>query len=146
MELTKNYDSPYGIWKVTTEGDCKGKTSDLLGFYEGYIDEIALALADKCMYSLEFKHFELNKLKSRIPKNNFVSVTLDIESNTWDLTSDDRKKYAEILFKNRPVEITKGNYFGSFKINAIGQKTEKEIKEEALSKLTKEEKQVLGLI
>lgn len=146
MELTKDYDSPYGIWKVTTEGDCEGRTSKLLGFYEGYIDEIALALADKCMYSLEFEHFELNKLKSYIPKSKSVSVTLSIKSRTWDLTSNDRKKYADILFKNRPVVITQGSYFGSFKINAVGQKTEKEIKEEALSKLTKEEKQALGLI
>lgn len=40
--------SNYGTFKVTTEGDCEGKSVRHLGTFTGYIDEIAFALADKC--------------------------------------------------------------------------------------------------
>ena len=44
------YDKVYGLWNVTTEGDCEGRSVRNLGTYEGNIDEIAFALADKCFY------------------------------------------------------------------------------------------------
>lgn len=53
-KINAPYDNPFGIWHVTTEGDCEGRSPRDLGFHEGYIDEIALALADKCFYSLYF--------------------------------------------------------------------------------------------
>lgn len=54
-KLAESYKKAYGFWEVTTEGDCEGKSVSRLGIYEGYIDEIALALADRCYYSLCFR-------------------------------------------------------------------------------------------
>lgn len=51
-KINAPYDNPFGIWHVTTEGDCEGRSPRDLGFHEGYIDEIALALADKCFYEI----------------------------------------------------------------------------------------------
>ena len=39
----------YGTFKVTTEGDCEGKSTRDLGVHTGYIDEIAFALAGYLM-------------------------------------------------------------------------------------------------
>ena len=43
----KDYTNPYGIWEVTTESDCSGMTTDHLGVFEGYVDDIALAKEEK---------------------------------------------------------------------------------------------------
>lgn len=52
--MTNPYEQAYGTWKVTTEGDCEGRSIRDLGTYTGYLDEMAFALADKCCYSLQF--------------------------------------------------------------------------------------------
>lgn len=49
-EFKKPYDKAYGFWHVTTEGDCEGRSITDLGVFEGNIDTIALALADRCYY------------------------------------------------------------------------------------------------
>jgi hypothetical protein len=40
------------IWSVTTEGDVEGKSTTNLGTFEGRLDEIAFALADKEYYQI----------------------------------------------------------------------------------------------
>ena len=49
------YTNPYGLWEVTTEGDCEGRSRKGLGVFEGYLDDIAFYLANKAYYTLEFK-------------------------------------------------------------------------------------------
>ena len=57
------YNNAYGLWEVTTEGDCEGKSTRKLGVYEGFIDDIAFALVGSCCYSLRFKPFSFNFYK-----------------------------------------------------------------------------------
>ena len=38
-KINAPYDNPFGIWHVTTEGDCEGRSTRDLGIHEGYIDE-----------------------------------------------------------------------------------------------------------
>ena len=47
-------DSPVGWWKVTTEGDVEGRSTDQLGTYYGHVAEIAFSI-DRCCYSLLFE-------------------------------------------------------------------------------------------
>ena len=61
-ELPEDYQNLYGLWKVTTEGDEEGRTTKSLGIYEGWVDEIALYLSDKCYYSLTFTAYHINKV------------------------------------------------------------------------------------
>ena len=109
----------YGIWNVTTEGDCEGRTTTQLGIHEGFIDEIAFALADKSGYSLTFKQVENVKL-DMTPKKDSVHVQLDIDSGTWSMTKESRNKYATDMFdragRSNKVKIENSNYYGSFKI------------------------------
>ena len=137
--------SVYGVFKVTTEGDCEGRSVRDLGTYEGYIDEIAFALADKCYYSLEFHKINPEKLKlDMTPKRKSVDIHLDIDSGTWDLEGKDRIKYFKDLFKDRDIEISNSNSYAGVKIST-NKKTKEEKRQEILNRLTDEEKEILGL-
>lgn len=133
------YKNPYGTWHVTTEGDIEGKSIRDLGTFTGYVDEIALHLADKCLYSLTFE--KVQPISEYIPKKREVNVQFDIESGTWENLDINEIKDA---FSDRPVEITNSNYFASFKI--ISHRMPENVKQNALDKLTEEEKEALGLI
>jgi len=113
------YDKTYGVWKITTEGDCEGRTVKHLGIYRGHIDEIARSLANTGGgYSLQFSAVDIqeNHPPARVEK---VSVSLDIESRTWDYKAEERANVVGKMFKenNRPVTITPGQYYASFIIN-----------------------------
>lgn len=141
------YDNVFGNWEVTTEGDEEGRSLRHLGTHEGYIDEIALALADKVFYSLTFR--AVKKIKHHQPVRKSVSVVLDIDSDTWNMSPEDRAKEVGKIFaaNNRTgITISSSNYYASFTIT-LKDKTqlEKYEREQALSKLTDREKEVLGL-
>lgn len=143
--MDKNeYKKPYGIWEVTTEGDCEGRSTRRLGVFEGYLDDIALALADKTYYSLHFTKIDIHTLDHVPPKKNSVEVTLNIESGTWDMTKGARAAYAEQMLKDRDVRVEMGENYASFKI-VSGRKTQAELRQEILAKLTPKERAILGV-
>ena len=146
--LKHPYNKAYGIWQVTTEGDCEGRTTRHLGTFEGYVDEIALYLADKC-YSLMFRPVVIPT--ELHPTKNEVSVYFDIDSGTWDMSNQKRAIEFGQLLKDRPVEVEEGQYFASVKIR-IKETPEQKQKREygiALAKakkaLTAEDFRILGL-
>ena len=145
--LNPDYASSYGTWRVTTEGDCEGKTTTQLGAFTGHIDEIALALADRCYYSLCFRR-DMPKSMSMVPTRKSVSVQLDINSGTWDMNSDERAKAIGEILKDRDVTVSPGQYFASVIITTTketeGERQEK-LRNAALAKLSAEEKAALGL-
>jgi len=77
--------SPIGRWKVTTEGDCEGRTTKNLGTYDGHVADIAFRLGDRSGYTLRFEPAnqlpELPELKEKTKK---VCISLGIDSGTWD--------------------------------------------------------------
>lgn len=148
MEIRK-IESSYGYWKVTTEGDVEGRSTRDLGTFRGHIDEIAFHLGDKCFYSLRFSPIEEKDL---IPEFNInrveVNISLDINTGTWDMGSLQRVEYMKEVLKDRTdVEVEEGNYYSSIKLVSKKIKSRNELlKEQALSKLSNEEKKVLGLL
>ena len=148
--MTKNYNSSYGLWKVTTEGDCEGKTTRNLGIYEGNISDIAFYLKDKCEYSLRFSPAKATKIDSDdVTHYGCVNISLDIDSGTWNMSPEDRVNYFKILLytENREHVITvePGQYYASVKL--VGYDSHEEyVRKTALEKLTDEEKEVLGLL
>lgn len=114
-----NYDSVFGVWKVTTEGDCEGRTIKNLGTYTGYIDEIAKLLVmsgNTPGYSLDFKSVGVLK-----PKNNkevkSVHVTFSRNYSMYDMESESLKAWGENLFRDRPVKVSIGKYYKSIKLD-----------------------------
>ena len=142
--LESAYKNCYGLWKVTTEGDCEGRSVRDLGTYEGYIDEIAFALADKCYYELTFHAVKKPSKLDMTPKAKEVKIQLDIDSGSWDLTQTQCLNETRKLFENRPVRVTEAHGWGVVTLKTE-LKTIEEKRQEALAKLTDEERQLLGL-
>lgn len=148
--MTKDYNSSYGLWKVTTEGDCEGKTTRNLGIYEGNISDIAFYLKDKCEYSLRFTPAAVITIDScDVIHYGSVSVSLPIDSGTWDMSCEDRVNYFKVLLNTENREdviiVEPGQYYASVKL--VGYDSREEyIRKTALEKLTDEEKEVLGLV
>lgn len=149
--LPKKYQEPFQIWKVTTEGDCEGRSTRDLGIHRGYIDEIAFALADKVMYSLQFKPVTLNDLEGLTTTRNEVDISFDIDSKTWNMSAEDRAMVMRSLLSNRPVDVRAGNYFASVKLSRKETEEQKQMRlhKTAIEKVAKclspEEFQALGL-
>jgi len=112
--VSSAYRKVLGTWHVTTEGDCEGKSTRDLGIHTGYVDEIARSLGAAAMYSLQFKALTIPKEHTPDSKVKQVSVSFDIDSKTWDLTPEQRFNVARRLFKDRPVRVSKGQYYASF--------------------------------
>lgn len=139
------YDNVYGLWKVTTEGDCEGRSIRDLGTHEGYIDEIAFALADKCCYSLNFRAVDHPEHKPDMtPKRKTVNIQLDFGSGTWDMESKNRAIEVGSLMRDRPVAVSESPFYGCVRLTT-NKKTVEEKKAEALAKLSLEERKLLGL-
>lgn len=120
--LHPHYSNPYGRWKVTTEGDCEGRTIKDLGTHEGYIDEIARYLVGSSGggYSLQFTKLPDKPLTdyTQAKQHKEVSITLDIKSGTWptDMTPEARRTAIALMMKDRPVEVLEGQYYASVKL------------------------------
>jgi len=122
-EVKEDYTDIYGVWEVSTEGDVEGRTIRRLGTYTGYVDEIALHLADKSYYSLKFKKTE--QPSEFIQKCDEVSVKFDIGSGTWPICNSGNLDKIREIFSDREVEIVEGNYYASFTIKS-NKKSERE--------------------
>ena len=135
----KNIDV-YGLWQVSTEGDCEGRTIKSLGLWEGFIDDIALHLADRVMYNLWITPAEVNKVTEK-PMARRVDVYMN---HIAHIDTTERLEIATKAFANRNVRISKSDYYGAFVIN--NNTSEEEIlRSSALAKLTAAERKLLGL-
>lgn len=105
----------YGLWEVTTEGDVEGRTVTNLDVHEGFLDDIAFRLGGKAYYSLQFKL--LNPAEQKTPKEllpvDSVSVTLFVDSGTWDMKSAERAVAVSEILKGRPVTVSQGTFYAS---------------------------------
>lgn len=113
-----------------------------IGVFQGYIDDIAFALAEKCCYSLEFEKVCTD---IPVPKRvlDEVNVTLDINSETWKLSPIDRIGFFRNMLQDRNTFVSKGSAYASVTLSR--KNLEKDKREVALAKLTAEEKVLLGL-
>jgi hypothetical protein len=101
VKFKGNYNDPVGIWQVTTEGDCEGKSVRNLGAFEGHIVDIAYALADQCYYTLTFKRTVPvpEKPKKRPTK---TTIALDIDSGSWDMKLPQRASSLQQMLASKP--------------------------------------------
>lgn len=139
----------YGIWTVTTEGDCEGRSVSNLGTYEGYIDEIALNLAGRALYGLRFE--PAKQIEKEARPGTSVQVSLGYESGTWDLKGQSLVEYFKKMLAGRNVSVTKGQSYACVKITDGDSPEEQERRanelkrKQALAKLSAEERKLLGL-
>ena len=149
--MTKDYNSSYGLWKVTTEGDCEGRTTRTLGIYAGNISDIAFYLKDKCEYSLNFSPAPVIRVSSEdVLPHGKVTISLPIDSGTWNMSPEDRVNYFTVLLNTEDEKdrfsVDVSNYYASVELTGRMFDDSLEVKvKNALDKLTDEEKTILGL-
>lgn len=110
---------------------------------KGNIDEIALALADRCYYSLCFRPIDPRAL-DLTPKRKSVEISFDIGSNTWDMDNEGIVAAFKEVLKDRPVYVHKGRLFSSVNISTE-EESEEEKRQKILKKLSPEERRILGI-
>lgn len=112
------YKSPKGLWEVTTEGDCEGKTTLHLGVYKGHVVDIALRLANKSYYGLHFKPAE--EIPEE-PTRESVHISLGYDSGVSKIEKNSRlKKVDEWMRKEDSrfdYQLKNSNYHTSFVIS-----------------------------
>jgi len=117
INLSSAYKSSYGLWEVSTEGDCEGRSTTQLGKYFGHMDEIALFLADRCFYSLQMNKIADDCYDFGEPTKKGVYVQLGIKSDTWDMDGDHRAEVIGEAYKDRPINVREGKYYASVYIS-----------------------------
>lgn len=144
--MNDKYKSSYGMWRVTTEGDCEGRSVKELGVYKGYIDDIAFALADRCCYDLEFTPFEFAEIPVPDKRVDRVRVALGVDSGTWSMKMPERKAFFETILTGRDVCVGDSGGYASIVLYRNSEISDDEQRKAVLKKLTDKEKQLLGLI
>lgn len=110
-------ESPVGWWRVTTEGDCEGKSVTNLGTHYGHICEIALGLAGAAYYALDF-HEAPEPAYTTAPRDCAVISAMNlanIASNT--INEIEMKKLA--AFFGPGWRVTPGNSYQSIKVSKV---------------------------
>lgn len=144
IEFNKPYDKAYGFWHVTTEGDCEGRSITDLGVFEGNIDTIALALADRCYYyTLYFTAVDPTAY-DKTPKKDEINISIYGASGMYDMTKEERLDAMRNMLKDRPVFVRDGDRADTFIISTKQESREKR-RQKVLDKLTAEERELLGV-
>ena len=102
-----------GWWKITTEGDCEGKTVTDLGVHYGYLDELAFSFGRKSYYSLTFQAVKRPVPAPFLEPVREVCVTLGIDSGTWDLGRIGRVEAVRQILKDRPVVVGESHCYAA---------------------------------
>ncbi|WP_195970476.1 hypothetical protein [Clostridium thermobutyricum] len=116
-DLAEGFRSVYGRWEVSTYGNFEGSTIEKIGVFEGYIDDIALALADKAVITLKFKPAPMEPEKKYMHKANKVRVSFPEDSYEGEKTKAEFNDIINRLFTYREnVKVHATNIY-SFEIN-----------------------------
>lgn len=110
--MKEEYKNPFGTWEVTTEGDVEGRSRKNLGTHTGNVDDIALHLADKCYYVLNFKKVEITQ--EFVTKRKEVNISFDYGAVDIKNDLDEVRE----VFSERPVSIEIGQYYNAIKITS----------------------------
>ncbi|BEU14801.1 hypothetical protein [Bacillus phage CM1] len=109
---------PEGVWEVTTEGDCEGRSIRRLGTYEGHILDIVRQLAGQAYYQLTFERAKPATLATKLPKGTRRSVQFHVTGERDKLPSGDSNAQFRALAQHlRDGESLKeGNYYNAVEL------------------------------
>lgn len=125
------------IWRVTTEGDIEGRTIVDFGYFRGNIIDIAKKLAGAASWKLSFQEFSVG---DKYPNTSRVPLEFHISVNGMNKAS-----LLSTLKQEGYIEASQSNLYESVKITIDKDEVNKLKREMALSKLSDEEKELLGL-
>lgn len=148
--MTKQLEA-FGTWKVTTEGDCEGRSTRHLGEHTGYLDDIAFALANQAYYGLRFDPVTPIMVDGSEKTGTKVNVNLDINTGTWDMSPAKRIAYFRKMLTGRAVHVEDSQYYASVTLvdgtspEAQAEAKKRVLQKAAIAKLTLEERAALGV-
>jgi len=61
LKKLKEWGNPYGVWRISTEGDCEGRTVNVLATRKGHIADLARIYERDKMYTLTFTKIDLDE-------------------------------------------------------------------------------------
>lgn len=123
------------VWHVTTEADCEGRTIKDFGYLKGNLIELAKQLSGLSYYSLSFREFKL----AQVPANNVrkeVHINVDMMEKETLISKLKAEGY---------IEVVPSNYYKAVKFQISEDEVNAMKRQNALSKLTEEERKLLGL-
>ncbi|QFP93275.1 UNVERIFIED_ORG: hypothetical protein Xoosp15_10 [Xanthomonas phage Xoo-sp15] len=112
--------NPEGVWRVTTEGDCEGRSVRQLGTYEGHILDVVRQLAGQAYYQLTFERVKpeiaVRRYKGSRRSVQF-HVTGDRETREKLPSGDSNAQYRALAQHLRDGEALKeGNYYNAVEL------------------------------
>ncbi|AHJ87186.1 hypothetical protein BCP8-2_148 [Bacillus phage BCP8-2] len=109
---------PEGVWEVTTEGDCEGRSIRRLGTYEGHILDIVRQLAGQAYYQLTFERAKPATLAAKLPKGTRRSVQFHVTGEREKLPSGDSNAQFRALAQHlrRGETLKEGNYYNAVEL------------------------------
>lgn len=111
-------DSPVDTWKVTTEGDCEGRSTCDLGIHTGHIADIALKLGGFAMYQLSFEPVRPDRKVGKSPVTEvFICVDGIVNGGVTDRSAP--IKYAALMesFLGAGYTVKPGQYYHSVRVS-----------------------------
>lgn len=113
----ENFDI-YGIWKVSTEGDCEGRSTKDLGIHQGNIFDIVKNLRSQAFYTLDVErvgYYRPNQENENRKREHTVNFkVIDRESIKLYDVPDQLNKLQKHVPENHT--LTKSNCYGSVKL------------------------------
>ena len=120
MGNKNSYKNPVGLWKVTTEGDVEGRSTEDLGYWEGNIADIAYELRNKVYYGLQFTPVSIAihtpKKGKKARSKTSINISLDIDSGTWSDNEVRVKAFTKLLKDVPDVTVAEGDSYSSVKL------------------------------
>lgn len=155
----ENDNDNFGFWAVEAinmGADCND--SQFLGIYRGNVIDIAFAIAKKYQHTLRFTKIVIPVINSKYdygcPNRESINIQLSHTINKGFTTSHELAEYFKTYFsasrdndKNiDTIEIEDSTQYNCTRVILYYNDKETKIRKQALSKLTEEEKKILGLI
>lgn len=146
--MTKPTSPLYGTWIVRTDNDEEGRTTKILGTFEGWLDDVVLGLADKVFYNLYVERVVASS-EPMTPTRSKVSVYLPrdlIGSESPANLINRLLADAGRLNKTNAVGIGRTSSVTFQCVNLTDEEiAQSRARNSGLAKLTDEEKKALGL-
>lgn len=113
---------PEGVWEVTTEGDCEGRSTRRLGTYERHILDIVRQLAGQAYYQLTFKRAKPATIATKLSKGTRRSVQFHVTASDRETqeklpSGDSNAQFRALAQHLRDGESLKeGNYYNAVEL------------------------------
>ncbi|GAV11393.1 hypothetical protein [Paenibacillus sp. NAIST15-1] len=111
--LEKDNFNPLGKWRISTEGDCEGRSKKQLGDYTGNLLDIVKQLSNQAFYSLDCERVEYLHTEHKKESKEVHFRVIDKSIKLFDKDEQLRKLLPHV---SEGHSLSHGYYFGAVKL------------------------------